>query len=91
MLIFDRFPTKEKAQEFGDEFKRRFGLEFHVCETDEQARQFDVFPFAVDPIIVMMERPISKANTDDEWDLAIATENFVVKRVAQYGGSFAGT
>lgn len=92
MLICDRFPTLEKAEAFKKEVEERFKVKAFVCQTEREAREYDVFPFGVDPIIVMVERPIGKADTRQEWDLAIATENLITRQlVPQYGGSFAGT
>jgi hypothetical protein len=84
MLIFDCFPAN-KAQEFANYVKSNLGKNAIVCESEDEARQHDVFPFAVTPPIVMVERNFN----EDDW---ITKERRLVETaIAVYGGEFAGT
>lgn len=95
MLICDRFPSIAQAEAFKKAVKDRFQLEAYVCQTEAEARQYDIFPFRVDPIIVMVVRPMSKLSYEAEdaaWQLAIAQEDVITNELLpNYGGQFAGT
>jgi hypothetical protein len=54
--IFDRFPSREKAEAFVRLVKRDFGLDGQVFDDEEKAFEHDMFPFRLDPPIVHIDR-----------------------------------
>lgn len=79
MLIFDRFKDKEQAKNFAAAVSSKFKLKCHVCDSHEEANKIDVFPFELDPPIVLVERASEK------------TESGVTNLAKEFGGTFAGT
>jgi hypothetical protein len=84
-LIFDRFPTREKAEEFVKDIHTEFGLDGQIFDDVATAMEHDIFPYELDPTIVHIDRP----DMDD--DNAFEIEKRVEERVTQFGGVFAGT
>jgi hypothetical protein len=84
-MIFDGFPTRDKAEEFVKDIHAEFGLGGLVFDDMESAMEHDVFPFELNPTIVHIDRP----DMDD--DNAREIEKRVEGRVTQFGGVFAGT
>lgn len=80
MLIFDSFPTQERATEFANHIGKQFNRKAVVCQTADEARKIDAFPFELTPPIVLVER--LKDNSD---------ETAIESSVKQFDGSFAGT
>jgi hypothetical protein len=83
MLIFDRFPSRELAEEFVAAVKEAFGLKGWVYDEQETACQTDVFPWKLDPPIVHVERCWDR---EDRSDLEWKVRDFV----DYFGGTFAG-
>lgn len=82
-LIFDGFSSREQAEKFVEFVKNTYALKGDVFDSHEEMQTptpdklSDVFPFDLEPPIVLVER----GETDSE----------VVQSVSQFGGSFAGT
>ena len=77
-MIFDRFPSKEKAEQFAADVSAAFGRQATVHDSQRDAETRDVFPWQLDPPIVMVDR-------DD------GTDDPISEMVESYGGTFAGT
>jgi hypothetical protein len=82
MMIFDGFPIEAKAHEFAEHVKNVFGREAIVCLTEEEAREHDLFPFDINPPVVMVDR--DGTNFGPEKDIIEAARLL-------FGGEFAGT
>lgn len=82
MLVFDRFPTYDAAIDFAIKVRKTMRLETIICRTEEQAAEFDLFPFELTSPIVLVARfyPIQEE-----------VERLVEKWATEYGGTFAGT
>ncbi len=80
-MIFDRFPTRARAEAFRAAVKAEFDLDGQVFDTDAAAQSHDPFPFRLEPPIVHVDRH----------DDAAAVEERVIRLVAIFGGTFAGT
>ena len=90
-LIFDQFPTQERAEAFVAAVKERHELRGSVYESQDEmneafvsveaaeGRIVDVFPFQLDGLVALIER--------DEF----ADERAIEASVAEFGGRFAGT
>jgi hypothetical protein len=83
MLIFDRFVTREHAENFARSAGERFGLGATVHDTQEESNAIDPFPFALTPPIVLVERPEPFPNAERE-DEIIA---FARESDAHYAGT----
>ncbi len=80
MLIFEDFSNRAAAELFSDALKTEFpDREIVICDTQEEADKHDLFPFELNPPIVM----ISRMSREDE-DKAI-------EMCESFGGSCAGT
>jgi hypothetical protein len=79
-LIFDRFPSRDKAESFVAEIQKRFGLAGLVFDDEESAFEHDPFPYS-------LEAPIVHIDRSDDYEIERAVE----ERVTSFGGGFAGT
>jgi hypothetical protein len=79
-LIFDRFPSRDKAEGFVAEIQKRFGLAGLVFDDEESAFEHDPFPYS-------LEAPIVHIDRSDDYEIERAVE----ERVTSFGGGFAGT
>ena len=87
MLIFDRFGTRQAAEDFAAAVALEHGLDGRVCDSQEESDTHDPFPFVLTPPIVLIDRPGDDPGADN--DEAVEVE--VIAVVAVFGGSFAGT
>ncbi len=76
-LIFDKFPTEAKANEFADKVRETFKVEAIVFMDEDKAQQHDPFPFELTLPIVHVGRGVQERRIQD--------------LVTTYGGEFAGT
>lgn len=83
MLIFDRFPSTERATEFVAAVKDRYALDGEVYASQDESDAADPFPFELTPPIALIERPPLTAPRKLEAEI----ENFV----QGFDGVFAGT
>ena len=79
MLIFDKFPSSLKAETFAEHVRLKHGLSASVFDSQEESNKVDIFPFALNPPIVLVERADGKTE--------VTVENLVVA----FDGTFAGT
>ncbi len=86
MLIFDRFPTRQKAEDFVAYVKDKFNLWAQVYDSQKEANKVDIFPWALDAPIVLVERTLLACDSEGE-NIEILIETDVDK----FGGTFAGT
>lgn len=82
MLIFDRFPSKEKAKAFSEQVYRKTGRKTILCDSQEESDAHDPFPFQLEPPIVLVER---------DSDTGPQFETKIERGVTAFGGVFAGT
>jgi hypothetical protein len=94
MLIFDRFPSREVAEQFAQTVEKRSQRKTEIWESqeamqaeclrwlagDKSTRMADVFPWVLDPPIVLIER-----------DAEYSREREIEVSVKPFGGTFAGT
>jgi hypothetical protein len=88
MMIFDRFPNRIKAEAFAKAVKEmnchacggKSTREAIICDSQKESNSIDIFPFKLDPPIVLVER------YED-----LSGEKEVRKLVSQFDGEFAGT
>lgn len=80
MLIFDRFPSAERARAFAAHVETEFSHETWVFDNADDANASDPFPFALTGTIVHVER------LEDYRD-----EEHIIASVRAFDGSFAGT
>ena len=102
-LIFDKFPSKEKADAFAVTVKEEFGLEAEVFDSQEASEEGlndpnttglrDWFPQRLDPPIVLTDLIDwdESLSRQDDIDRIVAAEGRVEKAVEPFGGTFAGT
>ena len=83
MMIFDSFPSREKAEEFAGWVRIRFKRKTKVCTSQDESDKVDPFPCELTPPIVLVTR-VWKYGTH-------LYEEDVVASVQRFGGSFAGT
>jgi hypothetical protein len=83
-LIFDRFPTRQQAENFVSAITSEFSLEGEVFADQETSNQADPFPFLLNAPIALISRPMGNPNR-------LAIEQLIIKRVRRFGGVFAGT
>lgn len=86
MLIFDRFPSRAKAEQFATTVEKEFGLATQICESQQESDRIAPFPFRLALPIVLVKRPEGY----DMEDL-LKEERVVEERVRTFGGIFAGT
>jgi len=86
-MIFDHFPSTERAQAFRSAVEQRFGLDGQVFESAAEAQAVGFFPFELDPPVVLVDRVFLAGS--DELDFAV--EQRVYDLVIEFGGTFAGT
>jgi hypothetical protein len=86
VLIFDKFPSREKAEEFARLVTRERALEVKVFDSQKESDKSDPFPCQLTPPIVQVERP----NTGSP-DTDLGIERSVEERAACFGGSFMVT
>lgn len=79
MLIFDGFESRFQAENFATTVATQFGLVGTVYDTQDQSDAVDIFPFTLDPPIVLVQRAGSVVEAQVE---ALAE---------RFGGRFAGT
>lgn len=79
MLIFDGFESRLQADTFATTVAAEFGLAATVYDTQDQSDAVDIFPFTLDPPIVLVQR----ADPELEARVELLVERF--------GGRFAGT
>lgn len=77
MLIFDKFPTRQAADEFAADVTRDFQLKTEVFDDADEAWSADPGPYELTAPVVHVQR------CDDEAP--------VVERVESFGGDFVGT
>jgi hypothetical protein len=80
MLVFDRFPTRERAEAFASAVTERFSKRATVHDTEEEAMRVDLYIWGMEPWIVLVER-------DDEF----RDEDEIVELVRAFGGTYEGT
>lgn len=81
MLIFDQFLTRDLAEKFAAFAGRKYGKRAIVCDSQGEADKHDLFPFVLQPPIVLVERD----------DIGGSIETAIENKAAYYGGRFAGT
>lgn len=79
-LIFDRFPSMERAQAFAAHVEATFSHETQVFDSQERANENDPFPFKLDGPIVHVERFEDYSHEDE-----------IIQAVRSFDGTFAGT
>lgn len=85
-LIFDRFENKAAAEAFVAGVQAiRPGRDCQVFTNQDDANENDPFPYALDGVIVHVDR------LDLELDAATMDEDEIVSIVERFGGRFAGT
>ena len=91
-LIFDRFPSRDKAESFVAVIQKEFNLAGQIFDDSDSAQEHDPFPWVLDPPVVHIDRPdIKMDDIDEEIAHNIAIEEAVEDRVTDFGGTFAGT
>ena len=83
MLIFDKFPDQKHADAFAVHVRDTFLRATRVCDSQEKSNQYDLFPFLLQPPIVLVERDSGKRGC--------LLESQIEEAVKQFGGEFAGT
>ena len=78
-MIFDSFPSLEKAMTFAREIKRRYRLDVEVFTDSKSAHWHDWFPGVQVPPVVHVDRT------------EIDTEREIEELVEEFGGVFIGT
>lgn len=81
MMIFDNFPSREKAEDFAAAVKKNYNRECWVHDTQESSNAQDPFPYRLDPPVVLVERDYNHFTWEEE----------IAALVKQYGGTYAGT
>lgn len=81
MLIFDKFLSRDLAVKFAAFVSRKHGKRAIVCDSQAEADQYDLFPFVLQPPIVLVERD----------EIGGPIESAIESKAPYYGGSFAGT
>lgn len=79
MLIFDSFPTRERAEAFVAAVRSQ-GRIANVYDSQDESNAADPFPFILRPPIVLVERLSGYVG-----------EREIEAMVRGYGGDFAGT
>lgn len=79
MLIFDRFASRNHANNFVDWVASNHGLRCTIHDSQQSSNAVDPFPFMLDPPIVLVQRA------------SLETEEAVEASVTLFGGVFAGT
>jgi hypothetical protein len=85
MLIFHKFANHQSADSFAVDVRDTFGRATRVCDSREEFNKHELFPFALQPPIVLVERD----NIDD--DQSPKLEPKIEALVGEFGGHFAGT
>lgn len=85
-LIFDQFPTMERAEAFVAEAKRRFDLGGEVFATNAEAYADDARAWVCEPPIAYIDR----ASDDLPIVYAVALEESVEALGVEYGGTYTG-
>ena len=91
MLIFEKFENVEKAETFAQAIRTEFFRKAIVCNSQEESDKFDVFPYELKPVIVLVERIDYEEDMDGKAVDQIERETEIEKFVESYGGEFAGT
>lgn len=79
MLIFDQFTDSDQADQFAIRVRDTYGLTTRVCNSREAFDKCEIFPFELQPPIVLVER------CDDK------LESEIESMVDEFHGKFAGT
>jgi hypothetical protein len=108
-LIFDRFKTRKDADAFAASVTEKYGRKTSVYDTQaasegvnggnpfvesEDSELHDIFPWALEPPIVLVERFYSDGTNAFSVDAVIkesAAEEAIANDVEKYKGVFAGT
>jgi hypothetical protein len=85
-LIFDSFPTMERAHAFQAEVKKRFNLDGQVFADAAEAFDHDPFPYEMKPPVVHIDRPGLRTTA-----IPFTIEQHIERLVEDYGGIFLGT
>jgi hypothetical protein len=85
-LIFDQFPSRQKAEEFVNAVKACFDLDGQVFDDEGTAQEHDLFPFPLYPPIVHIDRAEA-----EEVSSRLTLESKVRGLVHAFGGDYAGT
>jgi hypothetical protein len=84
-LIFDRFPSMERAREFAAIVKERYGRDGQIFKHEQIMRERGRVDLELKPPIVFIE---SGWDLDsDRWD---AVREAILKLGQDHGGTFAG-
>lgn len=86
MLIFDRFPSEQRAKDFASAVEREFKLKTSFFMDQDKSNEVDPFPFQLVPPIILVDRPVN-AKGEIDFDLEAKVE----QSVTQFDGTFAGT
>lgn len=80
MMIFDNFPARKDAEAFAAHVKAEFGRDATVYDSQADSNKVDVFPFRLEPPIVLVQRLDDHDGEDDVEESAV-----------RFKGQFAGT
>jgi hypothetical protein len=94
MLIFDTFETRQKAEQFADCVKQKYGVDAFVYDSQAESEgqnaqgiefaewiaKYDICPFELMAPIVLVHRPKDASK-----------ESKIEKMVRKFNGVFAGT
>lgn len=81
-MIFDSFPSLDRAVMFSKAVARKFDKKAHVCKTRRAVDKLDLFPFRVKMPAVLVER---------EDTIDYKQERQIEEMAREFGGIFAGT
>jgi hypothetical protein len=84
-LVFDRFPSRDSAQEFAAEIVARFGKKAWIFDNLDEAQQANPVSFDRTPPIVHTERHHGPKADENN-----AVEDAIKARVKRFGGEYAG-
>jgi hypothetical protein len=85
MLIFDNFPNHAVADDFAMHVRDSFGRATRVCNSRNEFDKHELFPFELQPPMVLVER--DKIDCDPSSEL----ESKIEALVEEFEGRFAGT
>lgn len=78
-LIFHKFPSWDRADEFAQALVEKCAAGVWVCTSQREGNRYDPFPFTLTPPIVYAPRGLP------DW------ERYAENLVTEYDGVFAGT
>jgi len=90
-MIFDNFPSLEKAEAFAKKVREHYCLRAQVFMEENQAQEHDRGPEVhVDRVVlVVKEKGVRNLRKEIAWTIAI--EEGVEKLVEEFGGVYIGT